>query len=239
MRRTTTLFSNLLIVTLMASAGTAFGQVKIGTNPTTIGANSNLEVEAVNNKKVIVHKNDGTVVIENTPSGAETDSIMTIDVTGNVRRVDRKRMLGTLGSAQMTVGAGQSLQPQVDTKVDYTNITFDDEGGVDLTANEFTITRDGFYTIYADIRVQIPLDGALGATGSFTANLVKKDAGSVGFFDGALKNRGDVGPGSITSLIQGSVGDKFYLVVRPCSGCTVGNAGYQVFSSNFTVIRNR
>ena len=62
-------------------------QIKIGTNPTTISANSNLEIEAANNKKVIVHKSDGTVVIENTPSGSAADSILSVDPAGNVRRI--------------------------------------------------------------------------------------------------------------------------------------------------------
>lgn len=73
------------LAAMTASSG-LFAQVKVGSNPTTINPNSNLEVEATSGKKVIVHKDNGTVVIENTPSGAPTDSLMTIDATGNVRR---------------------------------------------------------------------------------------------------------------------------------------------------------
>ncbi|WP_147300426.1 hypothetical protein [Dyadobacter luteus] len=65
------LCAKLLLLLGVSALGTAsFAQVKIGTNPTTIGANSNLEVEALNNKKVIVHKDNGTMVIENTPLGS-------------------------------------------------------------------------------------------------------------------------------------------------------------------------
>ena len=99
----------MLICTLSVQA-----QVKIGTNPTTIGANSNLEVEATNNKKVIVHKNDGTMVIENTPPGSITDSMLSVDAAGNVRSISTARITrppvyvyeasssGVLGASQGT-----------------------------------------------------------------------------------------------------------------------------------------
>lgn len=75
--KTTALFSALLFTIGLAVSPASFGQVKIGTNPATIGANSNLEVEAANNKKVIVNKSDGTVVIENTPVGTSADKLFT------------------------------------------------------------------------------------------------------------------------------------------------------------------
>ncbi len=70
----------------MTASSSLMAQVKVGSNPTTINPNSNLEVEATNGKKVIVHKDNGTVVIENVPTGAATDSVMTVDANGNVRR---------------------------------------------------------------------------------------------------------------------------------------------------------
>ena len=91
-RRLTRLLSSAAFAAMTFASSAVFAQVKIGTNPTTIGANSNLEVEAANNKKVIVHKNDGTVVIENMPSGAVTDSIMSVDAAGNVRRISTARI---------------------------------------------------------------------------------------------------------------------------------------------------
>lgn len=72
---------------ILLFSSSVFAQVKIGTNPTTISANSNLEVEATNGKKVIIRKDVGTAVIENVPAGATTDGIMTVDAAGNVRQI--------------------------------------------------------------------------------------------------------------------------------------------------------
>jgi hypothetical protein len=83
------IFKKSIIVAafLFGAVGISNAQVKIGSNPTTIGANSNLEVEATNARKVIVNKADGTVVIENTPLGAATDRYLSVDASGNVRAV--------------------------------------------------------------------------------------------------------------------------------------------------------
>ncbi|WP_254412662.1 hypothetical protein [Dyadobacter diqingensis] len=80
-----TIYAALFAGAMLLATSSAFAQVKIGTNPTVIGTNNNLEVEAINNKKVIVNKADGTVVIENTPTGATTDKYLSIDAAGNVR----------------------------------------------------------------------------------------------------------------------------------------------------------
>ncbi|WP_254560943.1 hypothetical protein [Dyadobacter diqingensis] len=115
----------IFLVTLLLSATLSSAQVKIGTNPTTIGSNSNLEVEATNNKKVIVHKDNGTVVIENTPPGASTDSILTVDANGNVRAITRKiPYLGLKGGViTATNGANVAvinLTPQLTNDIAYT-----------------------------------------------------------------------------------------------------------------------
>jgi hypothetical protein len=57
------LFTAMLIVASTAMASTASAQVKIGTNPTVISSNSNLEVEATNNYPVVIQKNNGYVGI--------------------------------------------------------------------------------------------------------------------------------------------------------------------------------
>ena len=102
------LFSATIAIATFAFSA-AFAQVKIGTNPTIIGANSNLEVEAANNKKVIVHKNDGTMVIENTPPGAITDSMLSVDAAGNVRSISAARITRPpVYSFEMTIPGGTS-----------------------------------------------------------------------------------------------------------------------------------
>jgi hypothetical protein len=118
---------------LLLGTSAVFAQVKVGSNPTTINANSNLEVEAANGKKVQVKKDVGTMVIENTPSGALTDSIMTIDATGNVKAMSRTaltapvairpylRLRGSMPA--MTTGANvivTNLPANLQNKITYT-----------------------------------------------------------------------------------------------------------------------
>ncbi len=65
----------LLFVSAMAQA-----QVKIGANAKTIGASSNLEVEAANGKKTIVDKATGQVTIQDGTEGL--GKVLTSDATG-------------------------------------------------------------------------------------------------------------------------------------------------------------
>jgi hypothetical protein len=83
------IFKKSIIVAafLFGAVDISNAQVKVGSNPTVIGTNSNLEVEATNAKKVIVNKADGTLILENTPTGAITDKYLSIDALGNVRSV--------------------------------------------------------------------------------------------------------------------------------------------------------
>jgi hypothetical protein len=67
--------------------------VKIGTNPTTISPNSNLEVEATNNKKVIVDKGTGTLKVENKPLAAQTDSLVTRGADGELHQMSPSRLI--------------------------------------------------------------------------------------------------------------------------------------------------
>lgn len=111
---------------------TAQAQVKVGANPGTIGANSALEVEATNGKKVTVNKTDGSLTIGSVPSGAVTDSILTVDASGNVRSMNVSRIAGSgsattpylrleggvqapaSGASQTVVGLGAQLQNNID-----------------------------------------------------------------------------------------------------------------------------
>jgi hypothetical protein len=81
-------------------------RVKIGTNPTTIGSNSNLEVEAINGSKTVITKDLGKVGIgtntsasqlyviatadplklEGLQNGATTDEHLVVDANGVVRK---------------------------------------------------------------------------------------------------------------------------------------------------------
>ena len=83
--KTNQLLSNTICSALFAGAmllsSTVFAQVKIGTNPTTIGATNNLEVEASTaGNKVSVDKTTGKVTIADGSQGAK--KILTSDANG-------------------------------------------------------------------------------------------------------------------------------------------------------------
>lgn len=65
---------------LFLAANFANAQVKIGTNPTSIGTNSNLEVEAANGSKVKVSSDTGKVTIADGTQG--TGKVLTSDENG-------------------------------------------------------------------------------------------------------------------------------------------------------------
>lgn len=225
------------MATFVSSA--VFAQVKIGTNPTTIGANSNLEVEAANNKKVIVDKNVGTVRIDNLPTGAATDSLVSWDpATGILRKIDKVnllRILGLSGSAKLNAG-GQALG-QTENGVDFSSVTYDEEGGADLVNNVFVVKVAGFYTVLGEATVQIPLAGPEGATGSFTITL---NGGNGAIYTSPNIPRGFSGTGQVINVRQYfNVGDTISLLVRPCAGCSVGNAGYTMTQAHLTIQRDR
>ncbi|WP_157486818.1 hypothetical protein [Dyadobacter alkalitolerans] len=237
--KTTRLFSAILFSTMLAASSVTFGQVKIGTNPTTISPNANLEVEAANNQKVIVDKAIGTVQVENLPSGAITDSIVTADPSGVLRQIGRDRLLQVLnlsGSAQM-IGGSQAIA-QGSNRVNFTAVTFDQEGGADLAGDIFTVQRDGFYTVNAEVRVQIPLAGTADADGSFSFFLQKIGSGNLGSYNSPSTNRGFFAEGQLTELLPCVAGDRFQIVVIPCSGCGVGQNGYTITNSSLTLVKN-
>ncbi|MBD2699167.1 hypothetical protein IC229_00865 [Spirosoma sp. BT702] len=66
-------------LTLALLTSTAYAQVKIGTNPGTIGATSNLEVESSNGTKVVVDKTNGNL------GAGVTDPTHSIDGAGTAR----------------------------------------------------------------------------------------------------------------------------------------------------------
>ncbi|MGN7890332.1 hypothetical protein [Dyadobacter sp. 22481] len=79
--KTTTLFSALVFITALTVSSTSFAQVKIGTNPTTIEPNSNLEVEASTaGRKMKVDKTTGQVTITDGTQGA--GKVFTSDAVG-------------------------------------------------------------------------------------------------------------------------------------------------------------
>ncbi|KAB7726500.1 hypothetical protein F5984_24605 [Rudanella paleaurantiibacter] len=153
----------LLLAGLLLLPEASRAQVKIGNNYTTIGSNSNLEVEATNGKKVIVNKADGSMVIETTPtSTSASDKLLAVDGAGKVVTVDRTTVIssvsatGTLPVApyirlegtfpyQTNIGYNGSLSSTGTIKG--LSTTFSNLINYNSSTGDITITSPGVYFI--------------------------------------------------------------------------------------------
>jgi hypothetical protein len=127
---------------LFLAANFANAQVKIGANPTTIGTNSNLEVEATNANKVIITQDKGQILTGTTtvPTGGTNAKVIIDNGTTN----------GAIQIKDGTEGVGKVL------KSDANGLgTWQDASNNRLVWNAsrvITIPTTGFYlvTMYAD-----------------------------------------------------------------------------------------
>ena len=81
---------------LFLAANTAQAQLKVGTNPTTIGATKNFEVEATGSQKVSINATDGRTYVENTPTAVVTDNVVMKYTDGELRQMTIAKLLGQL-----------------------------------------------------------------------------------------------------------------------------------------------
>jgi len=101
--------SALIATALLLGSSAAFAQVKIGTNPTTIEPNSNLEVEASTpGRKTKIDKTTGQVTITDGTEGA--GKVLTSDAAGGTSwqtPLAPGMIDGTLGNLVTVPGDGQ------------------------------------------------------------------------------------------------------------------------------------
>lgn len=109
----TKILSAATVVALLSTSSSVFAQVKIGSNPATIGSSSNLEVEATNGKKVIVDKTTGATTVQSLTTASATDSIVTAN-QGTLDQMSISRLAQilktTYGLGSSTTGTTQSIR---------------------------------------------------------------------------------------------------------------------------------
>ncbi len=133
-----------IFASVLLCSNSLFAQLKIGSNPTVIGANRNLEIEADNGKKVIVNKADGTVVIENAPDAAANDKFLKIDAAGNVKKlvqfVPMVKVAAQNSSGSNTLGINEIQRMVLNPAPNYVSL-------YNATLKEFTIPETGLYLV--------------------------------------------------------------------------------------------
>lgn len=193
--------------TMLLASSSAFAQVKIGTNPTTIEPNSNLEVEAsTSGRKMKVDKTTGQVTITDGTQGA--GKVFTSDANG--------------GGSWQTAGAGcasfdakgdNTTTPVANTgvftpvKLIANNIAYSPSGAYNNATGEYTIPADGFYLFHGSVGTY---DVATGHTGSrnTTVQLISSSKGLLSY---SVISELDYGVGAwqeVTSANFLTAGDK-------------------------------
>lgn len=151
------LFAGLLL------SSSVMAQVKIGTNPTTIDPNNNLEVEASTpGRKTAINKTTGQVTITDGTQAA--GKVFTSDANGG-----GSWQTSGVGCASFDARGDNTTTPVVNTGV-YTpvalianNIVYSPSGAYNNTTGEYTIPADGFYIFHGSVgtyNVAVGLTGA-------------------------------------------------------------------------------
>jgi len=130
---------------LLLVSSTGFAQIKAGViNPTVIDANSLLETESANGKKFIIHKSDGTMVIENTPDATTDDKFLKIDAAGNVKKLQQfiptVKMTTQNSSGSFAMAAGATQRITLTPAANYVGL-------YDVANNQFTVPETGLYLV--------------------------------------------------------------------------------------------
>ena len=145
----------MIAAAMLLGSSSAFAQVKIGTNPTTIDPANNLEVESSTaGNKVSVNKTTGKVTIADGSQGAS--KILTSDATGVATwqsassiRVDETVFLGEqVGNYTVTDWA--ATFNAVKDRIPLT-VRTGSKPGWDPVNKEYTIQEAGYYRVFGGI----------------------------------------------------------------------------------------
>jgi hypothetical protein len=166
------IFKKSIIVAafLFGAVGISNAQVKIGTNPTTIEATSNLEVEASTaGRKVKVDKTTGQMTIADGTQG--NGKVLTSDANGGASWQNGGANCGSFEATRSTAQTVDILNNSTPpTTLVATNEVFDPLNAYDASTGSYTVPATGYYS-FSGAAVDI-IDGAYNATRHSTLALV-------------------------------------------------------------------
>jgi hypothetical protein len=203
--------SALFTAALLLGSSVAFAQVKIGSNPTTIEPNSNLEVEASTaGRKMKVDKTTGQVTITDGTQG--TGKVFTSDANGGG---SWQQIPAQTTDVMLSVNALQSLSG-AGTKFNFTTAIYDRGANFDLTTDIFTAPTGGLYLF--NVNDAVGNDLANGYVAHGRLNRTGTGLIEAGDFSMALA-AGQTGTGTITTMVYLNAGEQ---VVYE-AGSNIGN----------------
>jgi hypothetical protein len=167
----------LAILSLVIVGFAVQAQVKIGSNPTTIEAQSNLEVEASTpNRKVKVDKTSGQVTIQDGTEGI--GKVLTSDAVGGASwqspaAQTTQTWIKATNTTSSTQAVGLSGSPTV---LDFISEVADRSNEFNVTTDKATMSTSGLYQVTASARKIVGAAGSWGAAlavrGSVTGNAI-------------------------------------------------------------------
>ncbi|OJV20508.1 MAG: hypothetical protein BGO21_07980 [Dyadobacter sp. 50-39] len=162
---------------------TCYAQVKIGTNPTSIDGNANLEVEASTiGRKVSVHKTTGKVTIKDGTEGAA--KVLTSDAGGNAewkdipirdQKVEYAFRARNDVAVDVQTGSNTYVYEGYDLKTETAGNRFNTGDRFNFTSGVFTALKKGYYLFNAGIRVDIK-NGTTPGSHQVTASVKRRSA---------------------------------------------------------------
>ncbi len=144
----------MIAAAMLLGSSSAFAQVKIGSNPTSINAANNLEVEASTaGRKTSIDKTTGKVTIADGSQGV--DKVLTSDANGVATWVSPPVQDSPVMFSVYNIGNQVSGYLAID-KVNFGGKYFDKNVNFDLTNDNFTIPANAagiyeFTTTYASL----------------------------------------------------------------------------------------
>ncbi|WP_254412663.1 hypothetical protein [Dyadobacter diqingensis] len=172
------IYPALFIGTILFTTSSVFAQVKIGTNPTTIDANNNLEVESSTTGNKVFIKKTGKVTIADGSQG--TAKILTSDLNGEATwqtlstlKVPTTVFLGEQASGnellQHSNGGGIASRHTLVPGAGYT--------GYDVTERAYIVPEAGVYNVEVGARcglvntyMILAVQGTLGISTDYTTS---------------------------------------------------------------------
>ncbi|AEI51422.1 C1q-like domain-containing protein [Runella slithyformis] len=226
-----------ILLTLTAVDIKIFAQVKVGSNPTTIGTASNLEIEAANGNKTIINKTTGQMTVQDGTQGA--GKVFTSDAAGGASWVaptapaaaNTFPFAAVLSNTRQQFATSASGNTQFELKSD--GESFDPTNSYVPTTGRFTATTAGYYLFSGAAQFD---NTAMAGTPGFTAVVMtlRKNFGlaSVATLAQYAANPGGstINSGSLSTIVYLNAGDYVSLT----TGAQVNSGSiYQVISLSF------
>jgi hypothetical protein len=172
-----TIYSALFAAAMLFATTSAFAQVKIGTNPTTIEATSNLEVEASTaGRKVKVNKTTGQVTIADGTQGA--GKVLTSDANGNARwnsteeiKVPKTMFIGFQAAGEQLVTI-PSQTGEITSRFKVVPLP-NYSAGYNAARRAYVIPQAGYYRV--EVGTRCTLNGAGTVTLALPGNILVSD----------------------------------------------------------------